>query len=206
MAGGSSLNGFVAPSLLFLPLRLAPSSPTHCSLLATHPRSPRLGRTQGARQPSFPPPPGLREGACAASHYGKAGTTQQLGRSPGLPAPPRRPPPRTYRRPLLPPPTCGRPKGGDSGTAHRRGHSEPRLPAPSTGRAVGGGRPRLRVRPPRSRAHPQATRRECQAPSAERRLGDGAMARGSARWEGRVPPSGAARDGAGRRGSCGFWV
>lgn len=44
----------------------------------------------------------------------------------------RAPPPRARSRPLLPPPTCDRPKGGDSGTAHRRGHLEPPLLAPST--------------------------------------------------------------------------
>ena len=47
------------------------------------------------------------------------------------------PPPRARSRPLLSPPTCGRPKGGDSGTAHRRGHLEPPLPAPSTRPARG---------------------------------------------------------------------
>jgi hypothetical protein len=49
-------------------------------------------------------------------------------------------PPRARRGPLLPPPTCSRPKGGDTGTAHRPGHWEQPLSALSTGQAAGGSR------------------------------------------------------------------
>lgn len=71
-----------------------------------------------------------------------------------LPSSAMSPPPRALRGPLLPPPTCGQPKGGDLGTAHCLGHSEPlHLPFPGLrGRAramkPGCTLPRCHLEPP----------------------------------------------------------
>lgn len=98
----------------------------------------------------------------------------------------RAPPPRARSRPLLPPPTCDRPKGGDSGTAHRRGHLELPLPAPSTRRPRGD----TRAAAPRPASAPRPPGGSRESKGCDALWGGG---------RGRAPRGGAARG----RGSAG---
>lgn len=194
---------------------------------ATETSHPYLGRTQGRvfpprLQPSAPlrpqgggraatPTIGLppKKGKCHAAEV-----TRKSGS--GLPGSARapasgRPLPAPTVRPPLPPPTCSRPKGGDSGTAHCRGHSEPplrRLPLAWPGR---GGTP---APPSRSQRRPRTAWRCERVPGdlgalrvwdcriqAQRRSG---WRRGRA--GGAPSPLRRRRGGAGRPGSCGLGV